>query len=205
MTRTQRAAARTASAIFAAAIAAAAFIHVPVPVSPVPVVIQNLLAVLAGLVLGPRYGSLAVALFLAAGALGAPVFSGGRGGWAVMLGPSGGYLAGYLAGAFVAGLVARIGRRSMVRSVLASMAGFTVVYLFGVGRLALLPGSDLHKAIVGGVLPFLAADSLKAAAGAAASFALEPFAASLFGFRRIVRPDGGSERDEASPASGGIR
>ncbi|HOX18288.1 MAG TPA: biotin transporter BioY [Spirochaetales bacterium] len=202
MTRTQRAAAGTASAIFAAAIAAAAFIHVPVPLSPVPVVIQNLLAVLAGLVLGPRYGSFAVALFLAAGALGAPVFSGGRGGWAVLLGPSGGYLAGYLAGAFAAGLVMRSGRRSVARSAIASVAGFAAVYLVGVGRLATLPGSNLAKAVAGGLLPFLAVDAVKAAAAAAAAYALEPFAASLFGLARVARTERTGDRNPASGPSG---
>jgi len=202
MTRAQRATAGTASAIFAAAIAAAAFIHVPVPVSPVPVVIQNLLAVLAGLVLGPRYGSFAVALFLAAGALGAPVFSGGRGGWAVLLGPSGGYLAGYLAGAFAAGLVMRSGRRSVARSAIASVAGFAAVYLVGVGRLATLPGSNLAKAVAGGLLPFLAVDAVKAAAAAAAAYALEPFAASLFGLARVARTERTGDRNPASGPSG---
>ncbi|MBP7095309.1 MAG: biotin transporter BioY [Spirochaetia bacterium] len=197
MTSTQKAAAGTAAAIFAAAISAAAFIHVPVPVSPVPVVIQNLLAILAGLVLGPRYGTLAVALFIAAGSLGAPVFSGGRGGWSVLLGPSGGYLAGYLAGAFVSGLAMRGGRRSIARSAVASLAGFATVYLLGVGRLATLPGSSLAKALAGGLLPFLAVDLAKALVAAAAAYALQPFVTSLFGFapggaagRREVRNPG---------------
>ena len=181
MTRLQRATAATASAVFAAAISAAAFIQVPVPGSPVPVVVQNLLAIVSGLVLGPRYGARAVAIFLAAGAIGAPVFSGGRGGYAVLLGPGGGYLAGYLAGAFVAGLVARAGTRTPLRSALASLAGFAVIYLFGVGRLATLPGSSLAKAVAGGLAPFLAVDAAKAAIAAVAGYLVDPFARSLLG------------------------
>ena len=63
-----------------------------IPVGPIPIVLQNALAVLAGLLLGPLFGGLSVLLFLVAGAVGLPVFSGGSGGFAVFAGPTGGGL-----------------------------------------------------------------------------------------------------------------
>ena len=96
----------TLIALFAALTAAGTFIAIPLPFSPVPVVLQNLFSVLSGLVLGPVMGSLAVALYLLAGALGAPVFAGATGGFTRFLGPTGGYLVGYLLSALIAGLIA---------------------------------------------------------------------------------------------------
>ena len=95
------------ASLFAAIIAAGAFISIPLPFSPVPITLQNLFVILAGLVTGPLTGTLAVAVFLTAGALGAPVFSGMRGGMTVKAGPTGGFLAGYLLAAFLAGLIAK--------------------------------------------------------------------------------------------------
>ena len=88
------------TALFAALICAGSVIAIPA--GPVPIVLQNAFAVLAGLLLGPIQGAGAVGLFLIAGALGLPVFSGGKGGFAVFAGPTGGYLAGYFFAALVA-------------------------------------------------------------------------------------------------------
>jgi biotin transport system substrate-specific component len=93
-------------ALFAALISAGAFVSVPLPFSPVPIVLQNFFVVLAGLVLGPLWGAFSVALFLLAGALGVPVFAGASGGIAVFARPTGGFLLGYLPGAFLSGLLA---------------------------------------------------------------------------------------------------
>ena len=89
------------SAVFAALICAGWMMSIPV--GSIPIVLQNALAVLAGLLLGPLFGGLSVLLFLVAGAVGLPVFSGGSGGFAVFAGPTGGFLVGYLAAAVVGG------------------------------------------------------------------------------------------------------
>ncbi|HRS64626.1 MAG TPA: biotin transporter BioY, partial [Spirochaetia bacterium] len=94
-------------ALWAALIATGTFIVIPVPGSPVPIVLQNMLAVMAGMILGPIAGGASVLLFLVAGALGLPVFSGARGGLAILAGPTGGYLFGYLGGAILAGLIVK--------------------------------------------------------------------------------------------------
>jgi hypothetical protein len=95
----------TLTALFAALIAAGTFISIPLPFTPVPVVMQNLFSLLAGLVLGPMLGAASVALYLIAGLIGAPVYAGATSGIARLLGPTGGFLFGYLLSAFVAGLL----------------------------------------------------------------------------------------------------
>src|SRR5262245_34514695 len=89
---------------FAAALAAASQVSIPLPGTPVPLTLQPMLVILAGMWLGPRAGAASMALFLAAGAVGAPVFSpGGAPGLARFLGPTGGYLLAYPAAAWLAG------------------------------------------------------------------------------------------------------
>jgi biotin transport system substrate-specific component len=174
-----RAARASLACLFAALCAAGAFIALPIPGTPIPVVIQNLFVVLAGLLLGPLWGGASVLLFLALGALGFPVFSGGRGGFAHIAGPTGGYIIGYLVAAFFAGLVAR--KRGLFRSSLASILGFALILALGVLRLKLLKNVDWGKALAAGVLPFLPGDAVKAILAALVATRLGPFADSLTG------------------------
>jgi biotin transport system substrate-specific component len=158
----------TLIALFAALTAAGTFIAIPLPFSPVPVAMQNFFALLAGLCLGPLLGSLSTALYLAAGALGAPVFAGASGGMARLLGPTGGYLLGYLFAALVAGLIAgqpRTDRRCPLwRLIPAAALGLLAVYIPGTLRLKQLMGLGWIQTLVAGVLPFLPGDAAKAVA-----------------------------------------
>lgn len=97
-------------ALFAAFICAGSFIHIPLP-GGVPVAIQDMMAMLAGLLLGPLYGGLSVLLFLALGCVGLPVFTGKAGIHVIISGPTGGFLVGYLFGAIVGGLFLQIALR----------------------------------------------------------------------------------------------
>ncbi|MDR0719863.1 MAG: biotin transporter BioY [Treponema sp.] len=155
------------AALFAALISAGAFISIPI--GPVPIVLQNLIALLAGLILGPFLGGAAVALFLLAGILNLPVFAGGTGGIARLLGPTGGYLAGYFIMAVAAGLIAGRPRKdrkkdSYPRMIIAIIAGLLIVYVPGVYWLKLKAGYDFAKAIGVGFVPFIIGDCIKAAA-----------------------------------------
>jgi len=138
---------------------------VSVPLGSVPLTLQVFVIVLTALLLTPRQAAATVAVYLLLGGIGAPVFSGGRGGLGVLLGPTGGYLIGFLLGA-VAGatLRARL-RRSRVGEVRADMAaGFLtlgVIYLAGWLQLALVTGVSLSEAFVAGVVPFVAVDVVK--------------------------------------------
>ena len=82
----------------------AAKIAVPLPGTPVPFTLQPVAVLLAGALLGASGGFRSQSIYLAAGLVGLPVFAAG-GGWAYLLGPTGGYLlafplAAWLAGAF---------------------------------------------------------------------------------------------------------
>jgi biotin transport system substrate-specific component len=153
---------------FAAAVAAASQIAIPLPFTPVPITLQPMLVVLAGLMLGPAAGAASMALYLAAGAVGLPVFTPlGAPGIARFFGPTGGYLIAYPAAACLAGLVAA--RMPSFRGRwLAAVAGMATIYLGGIAQLTVL-NQSLTRAIALGVTPFAAFDVLKAAVAAAIS------------------------------------
>src|SRR5215216_5325541 len=94
------------AALMAAVTAVAAQITIPLPFSPVPFTLQVLAVILSGLLLGPRHGALAQAIYILVGAVGAPVFAGFSGGLGVILGPTGGYIVSYPIAAALAGLAA---------------------------------------------------------------------------------------------------
>jgi biotin transport system substrate-specific component len=146
---------------FAAAVAAASQIAIPLPLTPVPVTLQPMLVILAGMWLGPAAGAASMALYLAAGAAGLPVFTPmGAPGIARFFGPTGGYLLAYPAAAVVAGALARRASTMTTRT-LAAVAGIAVIFLGGIAQLSVLSGS-VSKAVQLGVTPFAALDLVKA-------------------------------------------
>ena len=151
-------------ALFAALIAGGGFLRIPLPFSPIPLVLQNLFIVLSGLVLGPVLGSGAVSLFLLAGALGLPVFSGAGGGIARFASPTGGYLLGYFFAALTAGFAAGKPHKniSFFRIVLAATAGFLSVYVPGLLWLYRFTG-NWPKTFAAGFFPFIIGDTIKIA------------------------------------------
>ena len=83
--------------LFTALIAVGAFIKIPVPV--VPFTLQYLFTMLAGLILGPRLGTISVAAYMLLGLAGLPIFTEGGGLWYVLK-PSFGYIIGFCIGTY---------------------------------------------------------------------------------------------------------
>jgi biotin transport system substrate-specific component len=135
---------------------------VQVPFYPVPMTMQTLVVLLVGMAFGARLGVATVALYLAEGAAGLPVFAGTpeKGiGLAYMMGPTGGYLLGFVLAAAIAGwMVER--RRDAAGLALAVVAGSIAIYGPGVLWLARFVGAG--SALELGVVPFLGGDLLKA-------------------------------------------
>ena len=146
---------------FAIALAAASQVAIPLPLTPVPITLQPLVVVLAGLMLGPTSGAASMVLYLAAGAAGLPVFAPlGAPGIARFFGPTGGYLIAYPAAAFVAGALARR-EPNLLGRWLAATAGVVVILFGGVAQLAVVSQS-LSRAIAIGLTPFALLDVVKA-------------------------------------------
>ena len=180
------------TALFAAIICIGCFIKIPLGV--IPIVLQNVLCVLTGALLGGFAGAAPTAVFLVAGLLGLPVYSGGTSGLAVWLGPTGGFLPGYLLGALVAGLIAgkpgveekKITAARVVRLTLGIIAGMIVLYIPGVIRFAYWAGAAgkvpanktaLAYTMAACVLPFIPGDLIKIVVAVPVALRLRPVVA----------------------------
>lgn len=124
-------------AAFAALIVACTLVaSIPVGAAGVPITLQTFGVLLAGCLLGPVRGFLSVSLYLLLGLIGLPVFAGHTAGWAVLTGPTGGYLFAFPVGAALAGfLVQHVfgARRTRAAFVfVAAMAGTAVIHLGGI-------------------------------------------------------------------------
>jgi biotin transport system substrate-specific component len=155
-------------ALFAALIAVMGLIpKVDLPFTAgVPITAQTLGVMLAGLILGPRLGALAVLLFLFVVALGAPVLSGGRGGLGVFFGPTIGFLVGWVFGAIACGLIRNkldqlFPQRPFVSALIAALlGGILVIYAFGIPGISLRTELTLDKAAMASAV-FIPGDILK--------------------------------------------
>lgn len=115
--------------LFTALIIVGAFIKIPVPV--VPFTLQLLFTTMAGLLLGPKWGTLSALLYMVLGLIGVPVFTQG-GGLGYVFVPSFGYIIGFVFGTWTTGKIAWAKEKVTIkRLILANFAGLLIVYAFG--------------------------------------------------------------------------
>ena len=159
-----------------ALVAASAQIHVPLV--PVPITGQTFGVLIVGMALGWRLGAASLALYMAEGTIGLPVFANFAAGPGVMVGPTGGYIVGFVLAAGIVGYLAERGwDRTFGLTALAMLIGNVAIYVPGLLWLASQIGPE--KAIEFGLAPFLIGDALKLA-----------LAAGLFPviWKRVARP-----------------
>ena len=132
-----------------------------VPIGAIPISLSNFVICLAAWLLGARFGTLSVAIYLALGAVGMPVFSGYGGGLAKLAGPTGGYLIGYLAMALIGGLFVEKSKGNPVVSGIGLVIGVAVSYVFGTAWFVFQMGCELSYALAVCVYPFIAFDLAK--------------------------------------------
>lgn len=161
-------------------VAICAHVSLPLPFTPVPITLQTFAVVLVGMLLGPTAGFAAMLAYLAEGAAGLPVFSPhGPGGYAQLLGPTGGFLFSYPLAAAVAGWIVRGTRLVSSKFALAVTAGVfasVVIFSLGAGWLMLYTHANASLAWNMGVAPFLPGDAVKIVAGASIFSSLQRWA-----------------------------
>src|SRR5580698_8564780 len=137
------------------------------PLTPVPLTVQNMGVLLVGLLLGSRCGFAAMVLYLVEGMAGLPVFNpSGPGGIAQLFGVTGGFLLVYPFVAFLAGYVFERGAKTFARAALAGLLGEVLLFAGGLSWLYLFTHS-LAKASYLGLDGFLAAEVIKVMLSAA--------------------------------------
>ena len=179
-------------ALFAAIVCIGCFLRIPL--GSIPIVLQNALCILTGALLGSYLGGAPTALFLAAGLIGLPVYSGGTRGIAVWAGPTGGFLPGYLIGAVVTGFIAgkpsvmekKISWKTVLRISIAIFAGMVVLYVPGIfhfARWAQAAGkvpaekSAFSYTMAACVIPYIPGDLLKIAVSIPIALKVRPILA----------------------------
>ncbi|NMM95025.1 biotin transporter BioY [Bifidobacterium oedipodis] len=153
--------------------------EIPVPGTPVPITLQTLVVMMAGLMLPWRQAGAAVAAYLAAGAIGLPVFAGGASTMA-LVGPTAGFLVGFLPGAIMIALLR--GEANLTSPLAAAISaarylfaalvgGVAVVYAFGFLIQSALTGVPLNVVALAS-MGFVAGDAVKAVVAALAATGL---------------------------------
>ncbi len=141
-------------------LALSAQIAIPLPFSPVPITGQTFAVLVIGMLFGRWRGTAAVLAYLVEGCGGLPVFAEGKAGLAVLLGPTGGYLASFVPAAFLAGYLAERGWDLKISTTfLGMLLGNVIIFGLGAAWLAKFVGAD--NAFRLGVYPFLAGDVVK--------------------------------------------
>ena len=142
------------------AVAVSAQLQYVLPFTPVPITGQTLAVLLVGTALGSRRGAVAMAVYLAEGAAGLPVFAGGGRGLHWLLGPTAGYLWSLPLAAWLVGWLAERGwDRSFLRATAAMLIGNGVIYLVALPWLAAFVGPD--RVAAAGLFPFVLGDLIK--------------------------------------------
>lgn len=136
---------------------------ISINLQPVPVTLQVLAVLLAGLTLGAKDGAASQIAYVGAIAVGLPLDQGGLG-IGVWVRPSAGYLFGFIAGAFVAGYLAEKGMgKNQVLRFMAGLAGVVAIYIVGAAWLTYgFMGGDWAKGWEFGIAPFIVVDIAKA-------------------------------------------
>ena len=155
-------------ALFAALIAVCSWVSIPLTV---PITLQTFAVFMAVGTLGMKKGTLSVLVYILLGAVGAPVFSGFRGGASVLIGTTGGYIVGFILSALLCGYIIDKFPQKIWVSALAMAAGLIVCYAFGTAWYVIAYARSSGAVGVGSVLmacvvPFILPDALKIAAAA---------------------------------------
>lgn len=157
------------TALFAALISASCFIQIPLPVG-IPIIIQDMMCMLSGMLLGPFYGALSVVIFLILGSLGLPVFSGKGGIQHLISGPTSGFLFSYAIGAFAGGLILAIflsnkKEHSKIKSLivisLAAITATVIIFAGGILGFMRVTQSGLEKTLATVLFPFIPGNIIK--------------------------------------------
>lgn len=172
------------TSLFSALIIIGAYLRFPLP--PVPITLQTLFVLLAGMLGGSRIAISSTAIYLLLGAVGLPVFSSG-GGLGNLIGPTGGFLLALLPAAFISGIAGNFSRKAerpktyFTLCLVFGLAATLVIYLIGVPFLKYNRSLSWSVAIQAGMLPFLIGDFIKLFAAAQLARLFHPRITQLLG------------------------
>lgn len=158
------------TALFAAIIAVLAQIIIPLPF--VPITGQTLAIGLAATILGAKYGTLSVVIYVLMGAIGLPVYAQMAGGLGILFGPTGGFLFAFIPTAWIIGYLLEKYGFTVRNAIIANVIGTILSLLIGTAWLKVVANLTWTAAIFAGFLPFAIVGILKSLLAAWAGIAI---------------------------------
>ena len=151
------------TALMTAIICILAPLSIPIPISPVPITLTNLVLCFGLFILPWKQLCLSYIVYMLLGLCGLPVFSGFSGGLGKLAGPTGGYLIGFLFLILIGGFFMTLsdGQHQLLFALAGLVLGSLVMYLFGTLWLAFQMHLTFIQALFAGVIPYLPGDILK--------------------------------------------
>lgn len=147
-------------AFSAAIIAVLAQITIPIPL--VPITGQTLAIGLIVTILGTRYGTISVLLYVLLGAVGLPVFTNFSGGLGILVGPTGGYIVGFIIQAYVMGKYMDRFGYTYVQATVSNLIGMVITLAIGTAWLKFAANLTWTGAFLAGTAPFIIVGIIKA-------------------------------------------
>ena len=147
------------TAFGAAVIAVLAQVTIPLPL--VPITGQTLAIGLVVTILGTKYGTVAVLLYILLGSVGLPVFAGFSGGFSHVVGPTGGYIVGFLPTAYIMGIYLNKFGFTYPHAIMANIIGMIVTLTFGTIWLKFAADMTFYAAFMAGAAPFIIVGIIK--------------------------------------------
>lgn len=154
------------SAFGAAIIAVLAQVTIPIPL--VPITGQTLAIGLIVTILGTKYGTLSVLIYILLGAIGLPVFANFSGGLGILVGPTGGYIVGFVVQAYIMGKYLEMFGFTYFQAIVSNLIGMVITLAFGTVWLKVVANMSWTSAFLAGTAPFIVVGILKAVIAAGA-------------------------------------
>ena len=136
-------------------------LSLPLPFTTVPVTLQIFAVVIISVIAGAQIGTLSLIIFELLGAIGLPVFANLKGGFGIIVGPTGGYLIGYIIMAFLIGYAAY--KENKILLFIASYFGVSIDFFIGALQLKMVTGMNIQASLAAGVYPFIIKDFIATA------------------------------------------
>lgn len=148
-------------ALMAAVICIFAPLSIPIPVSPVPISLTNLVLLVTVAIFPWKDVCTSYLIYLLLGVVGLPVFSGFSGGIGALLGPTGGYLIGFIFISIIPGLFIDHFPGKRLFTVIGMIIAMIITYTFGTAWLAIQMKMTFFAALAIGVIPYIIGDIVK--------------------------------------------
>lgn len=162
-------------AVFAALLCIFSVMTIPIGVIPISMGIFGV--ILTSCILNRRMSVTSVFVYILLGAVGLPVFSGFKGGIAVIAGPTGGYITSYILVALFISTFARTLPQNKLLAILklclVSFVGVIICYLFGTLQFMAVAHKDIMSSLAVCVLPFVPFDIIKCVVASTVAYAVK--------------------------------